>query len=111
MISSGTSSSRTVSVSEVASIGGYVKQYQVEVDPDRLLAYHITIPQIRMAIQRSNNDVGGRLVEMAETEFMVRGLGYIQSKEDIERVVVGTDGKGTVAARAGCRQKFCAKRR
>jgi len=82
-------------VSEVATIGGYVKQYQVEVDPDRLLAYHITIPQIRKAIQRSNNDVGGRLVEMAETEFMVRGLGYIQSIQDIENVVVGTDQQGT----------------
>jgi len=82
-------------VSEVASIGGYVKQYQVEVDPDRLLAYHITIPQIKMAIQRSNNDVGGRLVEMAETEFMVRGLGYLKSKQQIEQVVVGSDLKGT----------------
>ena len=82
-------------VSEVASIGGYVKQYQVEVDPQRLLAYHLTIPQIRMAIQRSNNDVGGRLVEMAETEFMVRGLGYIRSPEDLEQVVVGSDQKGT----------------
>ncbi|NOR50465.1 MAG: CusA/CzcA family heavy metal efflux RND transporter, partial [Desulfuromonadales bacterium] len=82
-------------VSEVASIGGYVKQYQVEVDPDRLLAYHITIPQIKKAIQRSNNDVGGRLVEMAETEFMVRGLGYIQSMADIENVVIGTDRQGT----------------
>jgi len=82
-------------VSEVASIGGYVKQYQIEVDPDRLLAYHITIPQIKKAIQRSNNDVGGRLVEMAETEFMVRGLGYIKSKQDIESVVVGTDSRGT----------------
>ena len=82
-------------VSEVASIGGYVKQYQVEVDPDRLLAYHITIPKIKKAIQQSNNDVGGRLVEMAETEFMVRGLGYIQSKEDIENVVIGTDRQGT----------------
>ena len=82
-------------VSEVASIGGYVKQYQVEVDPDRLLAYHITIPQIKKAIQRSNNDVAGRLVEMAETEFMVRGLGYIQSMADIESVVVSTDRQGT----------------
>ena len=82
-------------VSEVASIGGYVKQYQVEVDPDRLLAYHITIPQIKKAIQSSNNDVGGRLVEMAETEFMVRGLGYIQSKADIENVVIGSDKQGT----------------
>ncbi len=82
-------------VAEVASIGGYVKQYQVTVDPDRLLAYHITIPQIKKAIQRSNNDVGGRLVEMAETEFMVRGLGYISSVEDIEQVVVGTNQRGT----------------
>jgi Cu(I)/Ag(I) efflux system membrane protein CusA/SilA len=82
-------------VAEVAAIGGYVKQYQVEIDPDRLLAYHITIPQIKRAIQRSNNDVGGRLVEMAETEFMVRGLGYLQSKQDIESVVVGTDSRGT----------------
>jgi Cu(I)/Ag(I) efflux system membrane protein CusA/SilA len=82
-------------VSEVASIGGYVKQYQITVDPDRLLAYHITIPQIRRAVQRSNNDVGGRVIEMAETEFMVRGLGYIQSTQDIEQVVVGTDMRGT----------------
>ncbi|TFG35906.1 MAG: efflux RND transporter permease subunit, partial [Desulfobacterales bacterium] len=66
-------------VSEVASIGGYVKQYQVTVDPSRLLAYHVTIPMIRRAIERSNNDVGGRLLEMGETEFMVRGLGYIRS--------------------------------
>ena len=82
-------------VAEVAAIGGYVKQYQIEVDPDRLLAYHLTIPQIKKAIQRSNNDVGGRLIEMAETEFMVRGLGYLQSIEDIESVVVGTDNRGT----------------
>ncbi|MBE0576825.1 MAG: efflux RND transporter permease subunit [Desulfuromonadales bacterium] len=82
-------------VAEVAAVGGYVKQYQVEVDPDRLLAYHLTIPQIKKAIQRSNNDVGGRLIEMAETEFMVRGLGYLQSIQDIESVVVGTDSRGT----------------
>ncbi len=82
-------------VAEVASIGGYVKQYQVVINPDRLLAYHITIPQIKKAIQRSNNDVGGRLVEMAETEFMVRGLGYIKSIQDIEEIVVGTDQRGT----------------
>ncbi|MDF1579269.1 MAG: CusA/CzcA family heavy metal efflux RND transporter [Desulfuromonadales bacterium] len=82
-------------VAEVAAIGGYVKQYQIEVDPDRLLAYHLTIPQLKKAIQRSNNDVGGRLIEMAETEFMVRGLGYLQSIQDIESVVVGTDSRGT----------------
>ena len=82
-------------VAEVASIGGYVKQYQVTVDPDRLLAYHITIPQIKKAVQRSNRDVGGRLVEMAETEFMVRGRGYITSVDDLKQVVVGTDQRGT----------------
>ncbi len=82
-------------VSEVASIGGFVKQYQVEIDPDRLLAYHLPISTIKRAIQRSNSDVGGRLVELAETEFMVRGLGYIQSTADLEQVVVGTDGRGT----------------
>jgi len=82
-------------VAEVASIGGYVKQYQVALDPDRLLAYHINIPKIKQAIRRSNNDVGGRLVEMAETEFMVRGLGYINSIDDLNNVVVDTDMRGT----------------
>jgi len=76
-------------VSEVASIGGFVKQYQVEVDPLKLQAYNIPLQKIRMAIKRSNNDVGGRLIEMGETEFMVRGLGYIKSVEDLEKVPVG----------------------
>ncbi len=82
-------------VSEVASIGGYVKQYQVKVDPNRLSAYGISLAKLRMAIKRSNNDVGGRLVEMAETEFMVRGLGYLKSVSDLEQVVVATDKRGT----------------
>ncbi len=82
-------------VSEVASIGGYVKQYQVEVDPNKLLAYNIPLGKVKHAIMRSNNDVGGRLVEMAETEFMVRGLGYIKSIEDIENIAIGTDSDGT----------------
>ncbi|MEC9360112.1 MAG: efflux RND transporter permease subunit [Pseudomonadota bacterium] len=82
-------------VSEVASVGGYVKQYQVEVDPDALAAYGIPLSHVRMAIQRSNNDVGGKLVEMAETEYMVRGLGYIKSLDDLRRIPVGSDGKGT----------------
>jgi Cu(I)/Ag(I) efflux system membrane protein CusA/SilA len=76
-------------VSEVASIGGFVKQYQVEVDPLKLQAFHIPLQLVRAAIKRSNNDVGGRLVEMGETEFMVRGLGYIKSKADLEKVPVG----------------------
>jgi Cu(I)/Ag(I) efflux system membrane protein CusA/SilA len=76
-------------VSEVASIGGFVKQYQVEVDPLKLQAYHLPIQNIRMAIRRNNNDVGGRLIEMGETEFMVRGLGYIRSIDDLKKVPVG----------------------
>ncbi len=82
-------------VAEVASLGGYVKQYQVEVDPNKLLAYNIPINKVRMAIKRSNNDVGGKLVEMGETEFMVRGLGYIKSIEDIENIPLGVDNNGT----------------
>ncbi len=76
-------------VAEVASIGGYVKQYQVTVDPIKLQGYDIPISRVVAAIKRSNNDVGGRLLEMAETEYMVRGLGYIKSLEDVENVSVG----------------------
>ncbi|NOZ75052.1 MAG: efflux RND transporter permease subunit [FCB group bacterium] len=82
-------------VSEVASIGGYVKQYQVEVDPNKLLVYNIPLNKVKMAIKRSNNDVGGRLVEMAETEFMVRGLGYIKGLDDLENIPLGVDQNGT----------------
>ena len=82
-------------VSEVASIGGYVKQYQIELNPDALLAYNIPLAKIKHAIQRSNNDVGGRLVEMGETEYMVRGLGYIKSIADLEVIPVGVDDNGT----------------
>ena len=82
-------------VSEVASLGGFVKQYQVEVDPNKLLAYNIPINKVRMAIKNSNNDVGGKLVEMGETEFMVRGLGYIKSIEDVENIPLGTNNDGT----------------
>jgi Cu(I)/Ag(I) efflux system membrane protein CusA/SilA len=82
-------------VAEVASIGGYVKQYQVEVDPNKLAAYNIPLNKVRMAIKSSNNDVGGRLVETGETEFMVRGLGYIKSKQDIENITLGVDNHGT----------------
>ncbi len=82
-------------VSEVASIGGFVKQYQVEVDPNLLLAYDLSIGKVRGAILRSNSDVGGKLVEMGETEFMVRGLGYISSIEDLKAIAVGVDPMGT----------------
>jgi len=82
-------------VAEVASIGGYVKQYQVIVEPNRLVAYDIPLQKIKLAIQRSNSDVGGRLIEMAETEFMVRGLGYIKSIQDLENIGLGVDQRGT----------------
>lgn len=82
-------------VSEVASIGGFVRQYQVEVDPVKLRAYDIPLQQIKRAIQRSNNDVGGRVVEMAEREYMVRGVGYVKEIRDLEEVVLGVGPGGT----------------
>ena len=82
-------------VAEVAGIGGFVKQYQVPVDPNKLLAYDIPLQRVRRAIQRSNNDVGGRLIEIAETEFMGRGRGYIRSLEDLRQVPVEVDAGGT----------------
>ena len=82
-------------VSEVASIGGFVKQYQVEVDPNVLQAYNIPLSKVKQAIIRSNNDVGGRLIEMAETEYMVRGLGYIRSVNDLNTIPLGVDANGT----------------
>ncbi len=82
-------------VAEVASVGGFVKQYQVNVDPNRLLGYNIPLRTVIEAIRRSNNDVGGRTIEIAGTEHIVRGLGYITSPADIEAVPVGTNGNGT----------------
>ncbi len=82
-------------VAEVASIGGFVKQYQVEVDPNVLLRYNIPLSKVKNAIQRSNRDVGGKLIEMAETEYMVRGLGYIQSLEDLKSIAVSVSDNGT----------------
>jgi len=82
-------------VSEVASVGGYVKQYQVEVDPNALLRYNIPLSKIKHAIKQSNKDVGGRLVEISETEYMVRGLGYIKSIADLNSIPVAVDSNGT----------------
>lgn len=77
-------------VAEVASIGGYVKQYQVDVDPDKMKAYGVSIADIRDAVMRSNNDVGGKILEISDAEFFVRGQGYIQSVKDVENIVVNT---------------------
>src|SRR6266404_1929050 len=80
-------------VAEVAAVGGFVKQYQINADPDLLLAYGIPLPELVTAVRKGNADVGGRLLEFAGTEFMVRGRGYIQSLADIENIVVKVDEK------------------
>ena len=82
-------------VSEVASIGGFEKQYQVDIDPARLLAYGIPVTRVMSAIQAANNDVGAMTMELSEREYMVRGLGYLKSIGDIENVVVGATSAGT----------------
>lgn len=82
-------------VAEVASVGGYVKQYQVEVDPNALQRYNIPLDKVKMAIKMSNKDVGGRLIEMGETEYMLRSAGYIQSVDDLNKIPVGVDKEGT----------------
>src|SRR6266568_605867 len=81
-------------VAEVASLGGFVKQYQVTVDPTKLRAYNLSIAEVSMAIQRSNGEVGGRSIEMAEKEFILRVRGYIQSLDDLRKVSVGVGGSG-----------------
>ena len=82
-------------VAEVASVGGHVRQYQVEVDPNKLTAFGLSLTHVRHAIKRSNADIGGKLIEQAETEFMVRGRGYVESVEDLEEVAVGASESGT----------------
>lgn len=81
-------------VAEVASVGGFQKQYQVNIKPNALLAYNIALMKVSQAIRDSNNDVGGRLVEFSGTEYMVRGRGYIKSAKDIEDIVIGNDQSG-----------------
>src|SRR4051794_297057 len=79
-------------VSEVASVGGFVKQYNVVVDPQRLRGFGIPLAKVREAVRASNMEVGGRTVEMSEFEFMVRGRGYIRNLDDIENIVLKNDG-------------------
>ena len=81
-------------VAEVASIGGFVQTYQVTVDPVKLRSYGIPLMKVAQVIRDSNRDVGGRVVEMAETEYMVRGKGYLRGKSDLETLVLKSD-KGT----------------
>ena len=79
-------------VAEVAPVGGFVKQYQVDLDPNKLVAYNIPLADVISAIRVSNADVGGKIFEVATTEYYVRGRGYIKSVEDIEDVVLKTEG-------------------
>jgi copper/silver efflux system protein len=82
-------------VAEVASVGGFVQQYQVTVDPNRLKAYDLAIMDVADAVRSSNNEVGGRLLEFSGREYMVRGRGYVKSTADLEQVVLKTDERGT----------------
>ena len=82
-------------VAEVAAIGGFVKQYQVNLDPNKLAAYNFAVKDVVSAIKMSNNDVEGRLLEFSGREYMVRGRGYLKSIEDIENVSLGADPRGT----------------
>ncbi len=82
-------------VADVAAVGGFQKQYQVNVNPNALLAYNIPLTKVVEAIRQSNNDVGGRLLEMSGTEYMIRAKGYVKSPTDLENTVIGTDGSGT----------------
>ncbi|HEX9665327.1 MAG TPA: CusA/CzcA family heavy metal efflux RND transporter [Thermodesulfobacteriota bacterium] len=82
-------------VAEVASVGGFVKQYQINVDPNKLLGYNIPLKTVIDSVRMSNNDVGGRVVEWTGREYIVRGRGYIKSLDDIRNIVVSVDGEGT----------------
>ena len=82
-------------VAEVASVGGYVRNYRVTVDPVKMTAYNITLRQVEAAIKNSNNDVGGEAVEMGEMEFMVRGKGYLKSLDDFNHIAVGVSMAGS----------------
>src|SRR6266581_2248441 len=82
-------------VAEVATVGGFVKQYQVNIDPNKLRGYGIPINKLMQVIHDSNSEVGGRVVEFTGKEYLVRGRGYIQKIADIEKLPLGTDGKGT----------------
>ncbi|MHB8887018.1 MAG: efflux RND transporter permease subunit [Methylovirgula sp.] len=83
--------SKAEGVAEVASVGGFVKQYSIVVDPRRLRAQGISLERVRQAVKASNQDVGGRTIELSEFEFMVRGRGYLKSVADIESIVLKTD--------------------
>jgi len=81
-------------VAEVATVGGFQKQYQVNINPNALLGYNIPLAAVINAVRKSNNDIGARLLEMSGTEYMIRAKGYIKSPADLENTVIGTNGLG-----------------
>ena len=93
-------------VAEVASVGGFVRQYNVVVDPVKLRGFNMPLGRVIEAIRAANREVGGRVVEMAETEFMVRGRGYVKSIADLEQIVLGADGPVPVLLRDVARIEF-----
>src|ERR1035437_3302878 len=82
-------------VAEVASIGGLVREYQIDLDPTKLFAYKIPTGKVMEAVKAANKDVGGRLIEQADAEYLIRGRGYVKTKADLENIVVGADMRGT----------------
>ncbi len=82
-------------VSEVATIGGMVRQYQVTLDPDKLRIFNLTLAQVRRAIQEGNQEVGGSVIELAEAEYMIRARGYVSSIDDLKRIPVGRQSNGS----------------
>jgi Cu(I)/Ag(I) efflux system membrane protein CusA/SilA len=82
-------------VAEVASVGGFEKEYQIQINPERMKARNVSVGQVAAAVRGANTEVGGRVIEMAQHEYALRGRGYVQSVEDLESAVVTTDARGT----------------
>lgn len=82
-------------VAEVASVGGFEKEYQIQIDPDRMKARNVSVAQVAAAVRGANTEVGGRVIEMAQHEYALRGRGYVTTVEDLELAVVATDSRGT----------------
>ncbi|NVN98012.1 MAG: efflux RND transporter permease subunit [Geobacteraceae bacterium] len=82
-------------VAEVASIGGLVREYQIDLDPAKLFSYNIKVSKVMEAVKVSNKDVGGKLIEQADAEYLIRGSGYVKSKADLENIVIAADKRGT----------------
>ena len=83
-------------VAEVASVGGFPIEYQVDIDPTKLRAYNVTLGEIYAAVARSNSSVGGRIIQKAKSEYLVRSTGWIQSLDDVKKIVIKSHGEAPV---------------